>query len=126
MNLYATDRITDVKDRFQALFPLLQLRFYQISHEPGHSSAHRDEIPDNNLTLIEFNPNFTAGEIPLDEDTTAGQLEMSFASMFGLYVQVFRKAGKHWIQTTNTDEWPLSRQQAAAADTAHFFDNIRR
>lgn len=126
MKIHATDRIADVQDRFQALFPLLQLRFYCISHEPGQSSAHRDEIPDNQLILTEFNPDFKAGEIVLDEQTTAGQLETNFASAFGLYVQVYRKAGKHWIQTTNTDEWPLSRQQAVAADTAQFFDNIRR
>lgn len=126
MNVYATDRIIDVQERFRVLFPLLQLRFYRISHQPGDSSSQRDEIVDRSLTLTAFNPNFTAGKIPLDADTTAGQLETNFASMFGLYVQVFRKAGKHWIQTTNTDEWPLSRQQDVAADTAHFFENIRR
>lgn len=126
MNIYAIDRIIDVQNRFQTLFPLLQLRFYRISHQAGDSSSHRDEITDNKLTLQAFNPNFVAGKIPLDETTTAGQLETNFASMFGLYVQVFRKAGKHWIQTTNTDEWPLRQQQSVAADTAHFFKNIRQ
>ena len=125
MKLQATDRIQDVQDRFQALFPLLQLRFYRIAHHGGES-AMRDEIKDHTLTLSAFNPNFKAGEIRLEPETTVNKVETDFASNFGLYVQVFRKAGKHWIQTIDTDDWTLQRQQEAAAETEHFFEHIRR
>lgn len=121
-----TDRISDVQGRFQSLFPLLQLRFYREAHGLRAESDIRDEIKDPNQLLRTLNPGFMGGEIALASETTVGQFETEFASRFGLHIQVYRKAGNDWIQTTSTDLWPLSRQQEAAEETDHFFKNIRR
>ena len=126
MKIIATDRLSDIQARFQALFPLLQLRFYRVGHPPGGESMKKDEVSDNNQYVADLYPNVATGEIPIHDQTTAGQLETDLARLFGLYTQVFRKAGKEWIQTTNTDSWTLDRQQAVAAETEHFFQNIRR
>lgn len=126
MQIHPNDSILQVQERFQELFPLLQLRFYRVGHQPGETSSQRDEIIDSALSLESLNPNLDSSEIPVNNQTTAGELEMEFARLLGLYVQVFRKAGKEWIQTTNTDEWTLQRQQEIAAETEFFFQNIRR
>jgi hypothetical protein len=37
-------------------------------------------------------------------------LEKVFQDNLGLYVQVFRKSGKVWLETTATDNWSLFKQ----------------
>ena len=36
--------------------------------------------------------------------------EKNIQDILGIGVQVFRKAGQTWIQTTTTDEWTLTKQ----------------
>ena len=38
------------------------------------------------------------------------ELETMFRENFGLYVQVFRRSGKLWLETTATDSWTLTVQ----------------
>jgi hypothetical protein len=45
-----------------------------------------------------------------------GELENLFAEKFGLYVQLFRKSGKVWLQTTTTDTWTLKEQSKLASE----------
>jgi hypothetical protein len=41
---------------------------------------------------------------------TVQELERVFQDELGLYVQVFRKSGKVWLETTATDNWSLYKQ----------------
>ena len=41
---------------------------------------------------------------------TVVDLEQSFSDVFGLGVQIFRKSGKVWLETTVTDGWTLDEQ----------------
>ena len=38
------------------------------------------------------------------------ELEKIFKDQFGLAVQVFRKSGNLWLETTMTDNWTLQQQ----------------
>jgi hypothetical protein len=38
------------------------------------------------------------------------ELETLFQNRLGLYIQVFRKSGKVWLETTATDDWSLFKQ----------------
>ncbi|MEI9910895.1 MAG: hypothetical protein WDO71_15215 [Bacteroidota bacterium] len=41
---------------------------------------------------------------------TVGQLEDIFQKQFGLQVQVSRRSGTLWLETTMTDNWTLKQQ----------------
>ena len=41
---------------------------------------------------------------------TVGQLEKAFRERFGLNMQVSRKSGPVWLETTVTDKWTLRQQ----------------
>jgi hypothetical protein len=49
----------------------------------------------------------TFGWIDISKQRTAGELESDFRRHLGLSVQVMRKSGDMWIQTTKTDYWTL-------------------
>jgi hypothetical protein len=38
------------------------------------------------------------------------ELECLFEDQFGLFVQVFRRSGNLWLETTVTDSWSLQKQ----------------
>ena len=44
------------------------------------------------------------------------ELENAFAKSFGFAVQVFRKSGNVWLQTTATDDWTLEEQNLKATE----------
>lgn len=49
-------------------------------------------------------------------DMTVTDLEQSFNTIYGLGVQVFRKSGKIWLETTVTDGWTLEEQNRQGED----------
>jgi hypothetical protein len=44
------------------------------------------------------------------------ELEELFQEVFGLSVQIFRKSGENWLQTTTTDFWTLNQQNNKGKD----------
>ena len=40
----------------------------------------------------------------------------SIEEEFGIHVQVLRKSGRVWLQTTATDDWTLAEQEQEAAN----------
>jgi hypothetical protein len=41
---------------------------------------------------------------------TVTELESRFNTIYGLSVQLFRKSGRAWLETTVTDGWTLEEQ----------------
>lgn len=56
----------------------------------------------------------SSGELAIDENTKVAHLEKEMLEKFGLFVQVFRRSGKVWIETTVTDDWTLGKQNSEA------------
>ena len=50
------------------------------------------------------------GELLVFDSMTVGQFEKSFLEKFGVMVQVSRKSGTVWLETTMTDRWTLKQQ----------------
>jgi hypothetical protein len=50
------------------------------------------------------------GELEVHDAMTVGQLEKAFREQFGINVQVSRKSGPVWLETTVTDSWTLKQQ----------------
>ena len=52
----------------------------------------------------------TDGYIEITGAMKVTDLEKIFKNQFSLVVQVFRKSGKIWLETTITDNWTLDQQ----------------
>ena len=57
------------------------------------------------------------GWVTLEKDQTVAKLEADFRVHFGLNAQVFRRAGKNWLETTSTDSWTLEKQNEFGAES---------
>ena len=61
-------------------------------------------------TLGECRTIHNKGSITIGPEMTVDELEQRFMDVYGLSIQVFRKSGKVWLETTITDGWTLEKQ----------------
>ncbi len=108
-------RLADIQSDFQNEYPFLKIEFYSKKHGAG-AGSNKESTLDANLTIGEVSKKDASGSISIFNDTKVSDLEEAFADTFGLFVQVFRKSNKLWLQTTITDDWSLEKQNATAKE----------
>ena len=59
------------------------------------------------------------GTIEVKPEMNVSTFEKLFEDRFGLYVQVFRKSGSIWLETSATDSWTLEQQNEEGKSLAH-------
>ena len=101
--------LREIQLEFSEKFTNLKLEFYAEAHEEGEGTSARSLL-DVNQTLAAVRSVHTAGNLSIDGHKLVKTLEQDFLERFGLNVQVFRKSGDLWLQTTSTDSWSLSDQ----------------
>ncbi|MCB9236084.1 MAG: hypothetical protein H6581_30835 [Bacteroidia bacterium] len=112
-------KLAEVQEEFHAKFPYLKLEFFSKSHGE-HEGSPRKNLLNHNLTVSEAGNFDHNEELSLDGHTRVRSLEHLFHDHFGLNVQVFRKSGTAWLQTTATDDWTLSHQNEVGHEDSHF------
>lgn len=101
--------LRDIQKEFNIYFPYLKIEFYSGHHARGEGSPVQDRL-DPELPLSEIRTIHTTGDLKIDPEKKVSEFEQMFSKKYGLNVQVFRKSGNLWMQTTSTDHWTLSEQ----------------
>lgn len=111
MKITINDRrkIFAIQKDFTAAFPYLKLEFFSKPHSVGGGSPKKIMTP-NSKTLGECRTIHNTGTITIIPGMTVSDLEQNFKDVYGLSVQIFRKSGKVWLETTVTDGWTLEEQ----------------
>jgi hypothetical protein len=102
-------KIYSIQEEFNKNFPWLKVEFFSKLHKPGGSSP-KKQIVQPSKTLGECRTIHDTGIITITPMMTVDELEQAFGSVYGLSIQVFRKSGKSWLETTVTDNWTLEKQ----------------
>jgi|SRR5688572_13455438 len=98
------DRLVgDIQEDFNSAFPFLKIEFYK---KAGSTERHAigKAVPLAKAGLLQ------EGVLRVDDDMSVGELEHIFSNQYGAYVQVSRKSGSLWLETTMTDKWTLRQQ----------------
>lgn len=102
-------KLVDIQREFNQKFPYLKLEFYGKPHEAGIGSSNKVILPA--LSKIgEVRNVHNSGDLSINGHLKVKSLEQLFHQQYGLNVQVFRRSGEIWLQTTSTDEWTLTEQ----------------
>lgn len=114
--------IAEVQHAFQQAFPYLKLVFFSKSHKAFKGSPAKYLIQDRNQKLGALVRQPAEGALYLEAEMPTWQVERLFELEFGLHVQVFRKSGNTWLETSVTDDLSLEQQNAKgkAAENVHF------
>lgn len=115
ISIHPQKKLSEIQQEFQHLFPYLKLMFFHHTHGKGEASAKSDLITADH-TLQEVGKFDGHKELSIKPEMTVNALEKEFQSHYGIGVQVFRRAGAIWIQSSVTDNWSLADQNATAKE----------
>lgn len=109
LHIRKNELISDIQKEFSACFPYLRIDFFRFPHIEKKMSP-KDEKLDR-FTPVDHLVKWDDDKvIEISENMTVRQFESIMDQRCGLFVQVFRKSGRVWIETSSTDEWTLKRQ----------------
>lgn len=114
MDIYISEEavVADIQKRFQEFYPNLKLAFYRKPHTKGECSPKEEMVPpDTPIDKIRMIHNF--GWLDISYYRLAAAVEHDFSYQFGLSVQIIRRSGDLWLETTTTDSWTLEELNAA-------------
>lgn len=103
-------RLSEIQEMFSRKFPHLNLEFFELPHKEGEGSDVKRKF-DHNLRLSDISKEGSFGEVSIHGNLKTASLESIFESELGIHVQVLRKSGNVWLQTTATDSRTLAEQE---------------
>lgn len=101
--------IKELQHDFRKRFPFLKIEFFNNKDRDNNGKNGKKIIP-SNKRIGEVRSLHRKGKIHIDSLVKVGDFEKSFKDTFGFEVQVYRKSGNDWIQTTVTDHWTLGEE----------------
>lgn len=104
-------KISEIQEEFNKQYPYLKLEFFSRPHKTGAASP-KKMMKSNTKTLGECRTKHNDGTITISPKLTVAELEQKFSEVYGLSLQVFRKSGSVWLETTVTDKWTLEEQNS--------------
>jgi len=113
-------KLKEIQAEFHERFPYLRLEFYSRHHEINEGSPIR-QVLKGEKTIGEARKVHNAGELSIDGHQKVSTLEQNFFEMYDLNVQVFRRSGGVWLQTTKTDDWTLAEQNDRGKSETEFY-----
>lgn len=117
MNIRVSDdrKLSAIQADFNALFPFLKVEFFKAPHKIGEGSM-KTLLYENSRNVRDCRVRNEDGDMVISADMTVNELEEKFLREFGLSVQVFRKSGNVWLETSATDNWTLRQQNDEGAE----------
>jgi hypothetical protein len=115
LNISPDKTIGQLQDEFAAVFPNLKVVFFTKPHDAYKGSPAKFLISDRETslaTLISKSPQ--SHELIMELEMPVWQLERLFELEYGLHVQVFRRSGNTWLETSVSDDLTLEQQEAKA------------
>ncbi|MFN5295428.1 MAG: hypothetical protein ACK5BL_07860 [Flavobacteriales bacterium] len=109
MLIHSNDTLEILQRTFNSAFPYLKLEFFTRPHDKGRPTE-KQYLINTKRTVDSCNPQLTETTVSIPTAMTVQELEEVFQQELGLYIQVFRKSGNVWLETTATDSWTLHKQ----------------
>jgi hypothetical protein len=114
-----TSTIQEIQQEFNAQYPNLKIEFFHQDDSHHKLFCRLNLITDTHKKLKEIRHIHQKGQISINGHQKVSTLERHFKELLGVNIQVFRKSGKSWLQTTATDEWTLAEQNKKGEEMNH-------
>ena len=109
LQINSDQHISEIQKDFSDVFKYLKIEFFTKPVVTEKRSAAKNIVSHqrriSELVKIPIN-----ASVAIYDGMSVLDLEKLFTDQFGLSVQVFRKSGNVWLETTMTDGWSLKQQ----------------
>jgi hypothetical protein len=120
LNISSDRTIGQLQDEFATYFPHLKPVFFSKPHDAYKGSPAKFIVSDRETTLSSIAKKIHAfTHLLLEPEMPVWQLERLFELEYGLHVQIFRRSGNTWLETSVTDDLTLEQQEAKALSSLH-------
>jgi hypothetical protein len=109
IQVYGRRKISSIQEDFATAFPYLRIEFFSWPKKNGNINS-RKPFKNSELKLSDCNLMDEDKKVIITDDMTVMKLEQLVHDKLGIGVQVYRKSGKVWLETTVTDGWTLKEQ----------------
>ena len=107
LQILKTRSVGDVQQDFSREYPYLRIDFFKnVDGKLGSLIKQRL----SRTAKLSSSGRLKEGELEIYDEMTVGHLEKTFRERFGINMQVSRKSGPVWLETTVTDKWTLKQQ----------------
>ena len=113
--------LQDVQQDFNAAYPFLKLEFFKPLFGKNNLPSARNILM-HSLKVKDARRLQHDGYLELGDLMQVAELERAFKELYGLNVQVFRKSGNIWLETTMTDSWTLKQQNDHGREISTIFE----
>jgi hypothetical protein len=104
-----TRLVTEIQKEFNSVFPYLKIEFFESPHKPKEALP-KSKMYNANRAIGTCRRKHNEGMATVEGSYSVARFEQTMWDDFGLSVQVFRRSGNLWIETSLTDSWTLERQ----------------
>lgn len=118
-------RIRDAKKKFAELYPFLKLELYNMPHNEMKLSNKNERLPPDTF-ISEVGNRVSRGTLDVSKNRTVAEVENEFFQKFGIALQVSRKSGTFWIETSATDNRTLEMQNKMGEENTISATKLRR
>ena len=115
-------KITELQMEFSRQYAFLKLEFYKV-HDSNPYFLVRKHLPYE--VLLKTAGLKKEGTIEVRDEMSLAELENIFLAKFGLDMQVSRKSGIVWLETTMTDNWTLEKQNEHGREISAVPQNVQ-
>ncbi len=107
----------ELQNEFSTAFPGLKLVFFSKPHKEFKGSAAKFMLMEKETPLRDISPKIVACDMNFEASMTVSQVEKMFEDSFALHVQVFRRSGRTWLETSVTDNLTLAEQMTKVTES---------
>ncbi|HET7115403.1 MAG TPA: hypothetical protein VFI29_02875 [Hanamia sp.] len=109
LQIEAGTKIKELQKKISKTYPYLKVEFYKQPYSEMKVSEKKDRmLPDE--IISEQSDSFEAEKFDINRNRTVGAVEKEFYEKFGIAMQVSRRSGNIWIETSKTDNRTLKAQ----------------
>jgi len=105
--LTADSTTKSIQIAFNRIYPFLKIEFFKRTSE---KVSQKSVKVDSGKPILHFSELSASLNMSIQPATTVLQLEQIINELFGLNVQLYRKAGSGWVETLLTEHWTLEQQ----------------
>ena len=106
--------IQEIQGKFSKVFPFLKLEFFTDPIKKEEHVAQKLLLSGDSVLAKYRSKHSITENIVISEKQKVSELKQLFQKIYGLAIQVFRKIGDVWLETTSTNDWTFEKQNNEA------------
>lgn len=102
--------LEEVQNDFNNVFPYLHIEFLQPDRQGNQRPSIKSKFFKPGTVMGEINKNLNDCYVEIPGSISVNEMENIFRNNFGLPIQILRKSGNIWLETSITGNWTLAQQ----------------